>query len=234
MGVNTTYLGRVDIVPGLNQSEYDYLMAFAESRRSYRPAGPYAVHPADPHTGNSQRDVDRSNLIAEGQPGYWCQWTPCPHGCCLSWNGREKFYAGPAWMQYLIDHFLRPDAYAKASGDRQFADFTFDHQMDGLIVGEQEDNRKLFAIRVEENEVCEEVLRRGEPLPWEPGWDGRYLEDRPWLAGERPPRWSSIENGLPDLSADFDPPEPPPVNLGSVRRRARPRQSSRPQAAKRD
>jgi hypothetical protein len=45
MGVSTNYLGHVEIVPSLNQAEYDYLHAFARSRRSYRPGGPYAVTP---------------------------------------------------------------------------------------------------------------------------------------------------------------------------------------------
>jgi hypothetical protein len=49
MGVSTNYLGHFEIVPSLNQAEYDYLHAFARSRRSYRPEGPYAVSPEDPH-----------------------------------------------------------------------------------------------------------------------------------------------------------------------------------------
>jgi hypothetical protein len=156
MGVNTDYLGHVEIVPNLNQAEYDYLHAFARSRRSYRPGGPYAVSPEDPDTGNGKREVELYNQIADGQPGYWCQWVPCPHGCCLVWNGHEKFYAGPAWLQYLIDHFLRRDAHARTSGDPQFTGFTFDHEMNGIIVGEQGDNRELFLLRVEANEVTTE------------------------------------------------------------------------------
>jgi hypothetical protein len=39
MGVNTSYLGHVEIEPPLNKVEYDYLTAFARSRRSYRRAG---------------------------------------------------------------------------------------------------------------------------------------------------------------------------------------------------
>jgi hypothetical protein len=196
MGVKTDYLGHVEIVPNLNQAEYDYLRAFARSRRSFRPEGPYAVHPEDPHTGSSEREVELYNKIAKGQPGYWCHWEPCPHGCCLGWNGMEKFYAGQAWLQYLIDHFLRRGAHAKDSGDPQFREFTFDHKMNGIIVGEQKDNRELFILRVVANEVARETLRRGDPdLPWELGYLG--LEDRPWLAGERP--WRS--------SLDFPPPE---------------------------
>jgi hypothetical protein len=72
VGVNTDYLGHVEIVPSLNQAEYDYLVAFARSRRSYRPGGPYAVIPEDPHTGSSEREVERYNQIADGQPGFYC------------------------------------------------------------------------------------------------------------------------------------------------------------------
>ena len=60
--------------------------------------------------------------------------------------------------------------------------------MNGIIVGEQGDNRELFRLHVEANEVTKEILRRGDPvLPWEPGYRG--LDDRPWLVGERP--WRS-------------------------------------------
>jgi hypothetical protein len=194
MGVSTKYLGHVEIEPSLNQTEYDYLHAFARSRRSYRPGGPYAVRPEHPDTGSAVREVELYNQIADGQPGYWCQWVPCPHGCCLVWDGHEKFYAGPAWLQYLIDHFLRRDARASTSGGSPFADFSFDHEMNGMIVGEQGDTRELFLIRVETNEVTKEILRRGDPvLPWEPGYRG--IDDRPWLAGERP--WRSSSGSLP-------------------------------------
>lgn len=183
-------------MPSLNQAEYDYLHAFSRSRRSYRPDGAYAVVPEDPHTGSSEREVELYNKIADGQPGYWCHWVPCPHGCCLVWDGREKFYTGQTWLQYLIDHFLRHRSYAQTSSDPQFASFTFDHEMNGIVVGEQEDNRELSILRVEANEVAKQILRRGDPiLPWEPGYVG--LEDRPWLAGERPWR-SSLDSAHVD------------------------------------
>jgi hypothetical protein len=64
--------------------------------------------------------------------------------------------------------------------------------MNGVIVGEQQDSRELFVLWVKHNDVSKEILRRGDPvLPWEPGYQG--LDDRPWLAGERPWRssWTS-------------------------------------------
>ena len=66
MGVNTDYLEHVGIVPSMNQAEYDYLHAFARGRRSYRPGGPDAVGPEDPHTGSSNREVELHNQIAGG------------------------------------------------------------------------------------------------------------------------------------------------------------------------
>lgn len=186
MGVNTNYLGHVEIVPPLNQAEYGYLMAFSQSRRTARPGGPYAVTPKDPQTGSGDAAVDRYNSICEGQPGYWCQWTPCPHGCCLTWDGGEKFYAGPAWLQYLIDHFLRRGAVAQGVGDGQFADFTFDHRMNGLVVGEQQDLRELFLLEVRDDLVVRHLLRPGDPDYGQPGYRG--VEDRPWLPAEPPPR----------------------------------------------
>ena len=186
MGVTTRYLGHVSIDPPLNQSEYDYLRLFSRSRRSFRDGGPYAVFPVDPHeealTLHADEAAERANRIADGQPGYWCQWVPCPRGCCLGWDGHEKFYAGGAWLQYLIDHFLRPGAAARADRGGWFQHFTFDHDLNGVVVGEQGDNRELFSLTVVHGDVTRRTLRRGEPMPWDPG----YVEtpDLPWLGHE--------------------------------------------------
>ena len=186
MGVTTRYLGHVDITPPLNQAEYDYLRLFSRSRRSFRDGGPYAVLPVDPHeeapTLHADAAAERANRIAEGQPGYWCQWVPCPRGCCLSWDGHEKFYAGGPWLQYLIDHFLRPGGLAETSGDVWFRRFTFDHDVNGVVVGEQGDNRELFSLTVEHGDVVRRTLRRGETMPWDAGYVEK--DEPPWLAYE--------------------------------------------------
>jgi hypothetical protein len=170
MGVSTTYIGHVEIEPPLNVAERDYLSAFAASRRSWRRGGPYAVTPEDPDTGSSDAAVDRYNRIAAGQPSLWCQWVPCPRGCCLSWNGHEKFYAGASWLQYLMDHFLRPGAEVSSSKAEVFGRFTFDHRMDGVIAGRQEDTRELFLLRVDDSLLTQQVLRRGDAMPWDEWW----------------------------------------------------------------
>jgi len=136
----------------------------------------------------------RYNSAWDGQPGYWCQWVPCPHGCCLTWDGNEKFYAGLAWLQYLIDHVLRRGVWAQGSGDDQVADFSFDHRMNGRIVGEQQDLPELILLEVRDDVVERHLLRPGDPDYGQPGYRG--IDDRPWIAGERPPSRSSLDDDL--------------------------------------
>ncbi|CAA9320645.1 MAG: hypothetical protein AVDCRST_MAG48-2623 [uncultured Friedmanniella sp.] len=53
-----------------------------------------------------------------------------------------------------------------------------------MVVGEQEDDRELFVLRVVDSRVGREVLRAGDPVPGDDGWplpaDGmRELEQPP-------------------------------------------------------
>lgn len=181
MGYTTDYVGHIDIVPPLNDEEVEYLTAFRESRRCQRPGGAYDV-PGNPWAEEpSEFPVDDYNRVADGQPELWCNWSVCWDGCCLAWNGTEKSYAMVEWLRYLIAHFLRPRA--KASGHSGFEDFTFDHRLDGMVVGCRRDDKELFAITVTGNRVTERVLRRA---------DTRYV-DRPPLAYEiENDRWAEM------------------------------------------
>jgi len=168
MGYNTDYIGRIDVDPPLNGAERAYLTAFSQSRRFDRPGGPYAIpgNPAAERTEGEGFDVDTSNRIAPGQPSLWCDWAPSWDGCCLAYNGLEKFYNGTRWMAYLIDHFLAPGAYAKDAGGSWFTGFTFDHHANGIIAGCRQDTRELFLLRVVDNRVVHETLVPGRS-PWE-------------------------------------------------------------------
>ena len=180
MGYTTDFLGHVDITPALNEAEVSYLEAFRRSRRHHRPGGPYEV-PGNPYAEEElASDVEAYNRPAQGQPQLWCQWQPCWSGCCLSFDGGEKFYEPVRWMRYLIDHFLRPGAEASRSGLRCFEEFSFDHHLEGVVVGCRRDNKQLFAIRVHDNEVTTVCLRDADPsyadyppLPYEEAidWD---------------------------------------------------------------
>jgi hypothetical protein len=164
VGYATDFIGHVDIEPMLNDDEMAYLQAFTSSRRYARPGGPYDVppNPAADHERADDIPVRIFNEVAPGQPGLHCDWVPCWEGCCLAHRGVEKLYDATAWMRYLIDHFLRPGAHAAESGLARFDNFTFDHRCNGIIAGCRRDDKKLFLIRVQDNEVSEEVLRRAD------------------------------------------------------------------------
>lgn len=162
MGYTTDFLGHLEISPRLNDAEVEYLTAFSESRRWDRPQGPYAV-PDNPRAEDDETaPVERTNRPAPGQPGLWCQWLPCPTGCCLSDDGTEKFYAPVAWLTYLVEHFLRPGALAGRSGSPVFEQFTFDHVLDGTVVARRRDTRRMWVIELNQNVLTERVLVEGD------------------------------------------------------------------------
>lgn len=159
MGYTTDFLGHIDITPSLNQAEQAYLSGFSRTRRFDREEGPYYV-PPNPYDDQVEvADIARVNTVAPGQPQLWCRWVPCWDGCCVTLDGEEKIYEPARWLDYLIAHFLGPDAEASRSGLAVFEDFTFDHRLDGLVVGCRRDNKELFAIRVEDNAVSLDCLR---------------------------------------------------------------------------
>jgi hypothetical protein len=183
MGYTTDFLGHIDIDPPLNEAETAYLSAFHRSRRYDRPEGPYYVPPNPYANDRDGEDIDRYNRPAPGQPGLWCRWVPCWDGCCLSLDGEEKIYQPVQWLNYLIDTFLVPGAAAASSGLACFDDFSFDHVLEGLVVGCRRDDKELFAIRVVDSVVTEESLRPADPryrdyppLPYEEVID----RDRAW------------------------------------------------------
>ena len=173
MGYTTDFIGHIDIMPPLNVAEQAYLTAFAKSRRWARPRGPYDV-PANPAAERDEEDqvgdIDGHDETAPGQPGLWCGWVPCWDGCCLAHDGVEKFYQPTRWMTYLIDHFLRPGAAASTSGLPWFKGFTFDHAADGIVAACRRDNKELYLICVDDNEVSEEILVPPDPryVDWPP------------------------------------------------------------------
>lgn len=191
MGYTTDFIGHIDITPSLNDEEIAYLSAFSDSRRFERPGGPYDV-PGNPRAEDEHGLPGHNyNVPPAGQPGLWCDWVPCWDGCCLSYNGVEKFYAPVEWMRYLIEHFLKPGAVASRVEDPHLAGFTFDHVLDGIVVGCRRDNKELFAIEVADNVVHTEALRRANrryldypPLPYEEAID-RDLTPRQRRGRER-------------------------------------------------
>lgn len=185
MGHSTDFVGHLDIAPALGEHELAYLRAFAGSRRWDRVGGPYAV-PDDPLADEPDRgEVERWNRPARDQPGLWCDWVPDEDGRCLAWNGAEKTRDAVPWLRYLVAHLLGPRALAARSGEPALEHFTFDHRLDGMVVGCRRDTREIFAVQARGNRITRRVLRPGDPearvwgaLPYEAELDRRWAEEQ--------------------------------------------------------
>ena len=132
MGYDTDFRGEFTLDRELAPEHRAYLEKFAETRRMVRAPHLLAYLP-DPvreaaglpvgHQGayfvgglgfmGQDRDpsVCEGNYPPAGQPSLWCQWRPTPDGMGIEWNGSEKFYDFVPWLEYLIEHFLKPWGY---------------------------------------------------------------------------------------------------------------------------
>ena len=78
------------------------------------------------------------------QPGLWCQWVPTEDGTGIEWNGAEKFYAYVEWLEYIVEHFLKPWGY----------------KLSGEVEWQGEDAADTGFIVAEKNEVWTEEVKR--------------------------------------------------------------------------
>jgi hypothetical protein len=130
------------------------------------------------HTTDFLGHIDIAPALNEDEIGYLTavsasrrfRWTPCWTGCCLSFDGAEKCDEPVAWLRYVIAHLLKPGASASGSGLVRFAGFTFDHRLDGTVVGCRRDTKELTAITVRANRVTTRTLRAPDPrhAAWAP------------------------------------------------------------------
>lgn len=190
MAFHASTCGHLSIAPPLNAAEHDYLSAFVYTRRHAGRGHPYDVpdNPAAdsvidigaiglPEAGNpacdaATRDVETYNRPLVGQPSLWCPWVPSCQGKCLSLEAKEKISAPVTWLQYLIDHFLAPEAQSGTSDHLDFADFTYDHSIAGGVALHSGESNELSFIHVVGFTVVEDLLSAGDPEPYGPsrGW----------------------------------------------------------------
>ena len=168
MGNSTEYLGSLRIDPPLNPQETAWLRAYRRSARSLQ-TDPYEVPvnpgviPADhPLVQQVGHGYAFSAASRSGGPSP-CDWQPGPHGRRLRWVSREKSNNAIPTLRFLIDHFLRPGAHAQSDGRREFAAFSFDHVVSGIVAAERDDG-ELFLIVAEDNELTKTVLVPGAGL----------------------------------------------------------------------
>jgi hypothetical protein len=145
MGYNTEFSGSIAITPPLNPEEIAYLNKFSDTRRMDREKGPYFVDGTEEFGQGKDPDIRNYNSPPNGQPGLWCQWVPTEDGTAIVWNDQEKFYESVAWMEYLIEHFLKPGALAAA----QLPFLQANHILNGTITaqGEELDDRWLLVVK---------------------------------------------------------------------------------------
>lgn len=131
MGYQTDFSGRFDLSRPLTETERDYINKFSETRRMRRNVDqlmeihegknglpcedetidrtPQEIYGKDGayYVGEDDAVVDY-NKPPQGQPGLWCQWVVTEDGTQIEWDGGEKFYNYSEWIEYLIEHFLKP------------------------------------------------------------------------------------------------------------------------------
>lgn len=151
------------MAPPLNPEEIEYLNRFSNTRRMHVKEGPYYADPAPDgygQRGHTDPNVINNNQPDPSQPGLWCQWVPNEDGTAIEWDQGEKFYDSAAWMTYLINTFLKPDAEVKQvraadpndprlAGVPEFAD----HVLNGIIYAQGEEASDRWRLIVEDNEV---------------------------------------------------------------------------------
>jgi hypothetical protein len=134
------FTGLIRIRPALNEDERGHLQRLAEADGTLRGTP----------TGRGDRDVPFAQL----------DWDVCAEGCCLSWNpGLEDSTMMAPTLRFVIDHLLRRGA--KAEGRSGFDGFTFDHVLDGAVMGGEPWERELRLVEVVGNVVTERLLPGG-------------------------------------------------------------------------
>ncbi|HRO59371.1 MAG TPA: hypothetical protein PKZ27_03015 [Rhodocyclaceae bacterium] len=149
MGYTTEFEGSIAIEPPLNAEEIAFLKKFNETRRMNRERGPYFVDGTGDFGQGADSDIKDFNSPPEGQPGLWCQWRPTEDGTTIEWDGGEKFYYSVEWMEYIIEHFLKPGALAKD----ELPFLQANHICNGEIEAQGEDRDDRWKLVVQNNHV---------------------------------------------------------------------------------
>ncbi len=154
MGYDTTFYGRIKVVPDFNSKEIEYLNKFSDTRRMNRTNGDYYVDGKGLAGQDYEPDIIDYNSPPLEQPGLWCQWIPIENNY-IGWNGTEKFYYSPEWMWYLIQNFIKPEPVAKLRFPDKFS-FLIGHTCSGKIKAQGEDPSDRWNLVVKNNEVYQD------------------------------------------------------------------------------
>lgn len=135
MGYTTKFRGRFDLGVSLTVDQVNTLMKIS----------------------NEDDSVDMS-----GAPDSYCQWAPSKDGRGIEWDGGEKFYDYVAWLQFVIDRFLKP----------------WGHFLNGRVAwqGEEPEDQGVIHVRNNQVQAIKNVITKPDPA-WkieqpEPKWGG--------------------------------------------------------------
>lgn len=166
MGYTTDFSGAFLLDRPLEDHHREYLSRFAAVRHMRRETTSTATYP-DPvreavgldvgHEGayilcEEGKNVLDPNSPPEGQPGLYCQWTPNADGTALEWDENEKFYHYVEWLEYLVEHFLKPWGYELSGSVHWYGE-------------DPGDSGVIYAKGHRIKAVPDEILRK------EPNWD---------------------------------------------------------------
>jgi hypothetical protein len=139
--------GCIRIRPALNEAERSHLAALSGAGGTLRGTP----------TGRGDRGVPFARMA----------WEVCAGGCCLTWQpSLEKDSMMLPSLRFLVDHLLA--AGAKGEGRMAFEAFTFDHVLEGIVVGAGR------VVEVSGNQASERLLTE----PCAGGSSGRSTRGR--------------------------------------------------------
>ncbi|PKH37533.1 hypothetical protein CXG46_19010 [Nocardioides alpinus] len=134
---STGFTGHIRVQPALSEPERAFLRALIDSDRTLRGTP----------TGRGDRDVPFAHLA----------WEVCADGCCLTWDpALEESSMMRASLAFLVDHLLRRGA--KGEGRSALAGFTFNHVLDGAVMGFAPGDDASRLVEISGNVVTERLL----------------------------------------------------------------------------
>jgi hypothetical protein len=154
MGYDTQFRGRFDLDKKLTDAHATYLRRFADVRHMERDAE-IAKKLPDPireavglpigsqgmyftgTTADFRHDEDPSIIDYSSQPdevpSLWCDWIPTKDSLGIEHDSsREKFRNYIEWIEFIIEHFLKPWGYVLNGEVRWVGENVFDDR--GIIV----------------------------------------------------------------------------------------------------
>jgi hypothetical protein len=98
IGYQSDFIGYFQIEPPLGPRESTFINRVSGSLFLQESSGPLRV---------ADEDDEMLREVMNGSPRGWSNWTVCPQGCCLSYNGGDKANHMAPWLTFLMTTFQR-------------------------------------------------------------------------------------------------------------------------------